>query len=197
MDESLRTRRTVCAALWLVVLLAAVLGLGGGDGALILLAWLAALVLTVATVGLARLSRDEVLFHPHAYRVMAGLLFGLALAGAALALVPDATDTSQLFGVWFGVMAICTYRAVLARGPRAAMMAVAIGVCSWLPFAFVTLVGCKCRRFAYVVHWSELATHEVVKLLLLALPVLAVGALLGFRPRADTLPPARALQHRE
>ena len=117
-----------------------------------------------------------------------------ALAGGAIALVPRASEPSRILGVFFALTAFIAYRALVARGPRRAMLAVVTAMWLWIPFFAVTVIGCKCRYERAPHHWSELASTDVLRVLLLLLPVLAIAALLGFTPRRDELPDMRVVR---
>jgi hypothetical protein len=185
--------RLVCAACWLLSLAFALLGYGLEDGGITLLAWGAAVVMTLVTFAAVKPGRDEHLVHPLAYRAVVGLVLGLALAGCVLALLPDASEDSQAFGVYFGVAALLVYRVLVARGSRRAIMAILVLSWTWIPFLVVTSVGCACGRYARPEHWTEDASEAVLAVFLFALPVLAVAALLAFRARRGELPEARVL----
>ena len=193
MDDSLAARRIVCMSLWAITLVMAIAGIALEHGMLLLLSWGGAVTMLLVTVAVAKPRRDEQLVRPLLYRTTTGAFLGVALAGGLLALVPDASEQSRVFGAFFAVAAILAYRAVIARGPKAAMVAVAICVFTWIPFVAVTMVGCRCRKFIPPPHWTEEGSVLAMQVLVHALPVLAAIALFCFVPRDSELPEARAL----
>jgi hypothetical protein len=179
MDEDVTKPRRVCAVLWLGVLATA---LGGFVSPMLYItAFLGAFMMMVMTVMTSRIRRDEQLRHPLAYRLAAGTLLVVTLVGVAIGLWPGARDTSQLLAVLFGIVALLAYRAFVARGPSHAMFVVAVTMFLWIPFAFLSLLGC--HRPGYVTPWSTTASLQVLQIMVLMLPVLAVAALLAFAPR--------------
>jgi len=197
MDDGdlVRSGRWICASLWMLVLAAALAGMLLGNGRGQLIAFVAAVVVTIVTAVMAKLARDERLAYPVAYRIAAGALLAVALAGVVLALVPHASEASRIAGVFFGLVSLLAYRAVVARGPRTAMFTVVIAMWAWLPIGFITLIGCKCGpHFVRVPHATEVATWVTLRVLLLLLPVLAGAALLAFAPRRDFMPDARVVR---
>lgn len=192
MDEILHRRR-FCAALWLCVFGAAAAGAVIGDGRASLAAFGLAVLASLLTVVMAKPGHDERLMVPVGYRVATGAVLGAALAGAALALLPGACEASKVTGVFFGLAAVLAYRAVVARGPRAAVVAVIVAMWSWIPFAFVAFCGCR-GGYRGAARWSEIASSVTLHAFLLLLPIAAAAALLAFAPRRDELPDARVLR---
>ena len=192
-DDVLGTRR-VCGWLWMFVLLAAVAATVVGNGRAQFLAFGLAVMMTIGTAVMGKLTRDERLVHPVAYRIAAGALLAVALAGVVLALVPHASEVSRLAGVFFGLVSLLAYRAVVARGPRTAMFTVVIVMWAWLPVGFLALVGCKWPHYVRVPPWTQVATWLTLRASLLLLPVLAGAALLAFAPRRDSMPDAHVVR---
>src|SRR5687767_2471388 len=187
------TPRQVCAVLWLLLAICALIGGAAEEGQMVLVAWVGAIVMLLVTVILVRPKTEERLARPLPYRVVSGLLLALALTGGVLALVPDASEASQAYGVFFALIAVVVYRAVIARGASTAMRTLALAMFLFLPFVVVANIGCKCGRYSEPEHWSAGASSLVLQVFLFALPVLVACALLAFAPRTDELPEARVL----
>lgn len=185
-----RSRR-LGAAFWMVVFAAALGSVVLEAPRLGLFAFAAAVVVSLATVVMSKLSREERVVQPVTYRIVAGVTLVTALAGGTIALMPRASEPSQMLGVFFALTAFLAYRALVARGPRCAMLAVVTAMWLWIPFFAVTVIG-RYQRAPH--HWSELASTDVLRVLLLLLPVLAIAALLGFTPRRDELPDMRVVR---
>ena len=195
MDDGVRNSRRLCAAFWVLVLAAAVGGFLLHDARLGVIAFASAVVVSFLTVIVSKLARDERLERPLAYRIAAGAVLAVSLAGVVCALVSHASDRSQIYGVFFGLVAFLSYRALVARGPRRAVFAVVIAMWTWLPFIVVTLIGCKCgRRFERIPHWTESASTDVLRVLVMLMPVLAIAALVAFVPRRDEVPDMRVVR---
>src|SRR5262245_37387529 len=124
-DPATTTRRTF-AALWLGVLAAGVGGVVGHNHPLLLCTWLASVLIMIGTAATARLGKDEHLVHTRPYRLVAGALLVVALAGSVLGFVPGASDASQLYAVFFMPIAVLAYRSVVARGASSAVGTAAI-----------------------------------------------------------------------
>jgi hypothetical protein len=185
-------RRSRCAVGWAGVTALATFGVLADQPGWVLLAWAAALVLMVVTRPAARPGAEESLERPRVYRAAAALLLVVAGAGVVLGLLPDASGWSRWFAPFFGLVALLAYRAVVARGPRPAMLAATVSFWTWLPFGFVTLLGCKEPPFAPS-HWTEAASQLTLTVTLLSLGLVAAAALASFRRPTHALPPARTL----
>jgi hypothetical protein len=136
---------------------------GGRRGAAVAFTWLVGLLLLLLTVATCSLAGRHRLIRPQSYRVVAGGLLATSFGGAALGGLPHSSGDSKVLAVYFGVMAALAYAALRARGPGRALLASLIGLIGWLPFAFVTLVGCKFpTRLAP--HWREPMTWSVLQL---------------------------------
>ena len=192
MDDDVRNPRRVGALLWFGVLVIALGSFVFESSTAGQAGFVCAIVVSFVSVAMARPTREERLVRPVGYRIAIGALLVVALAGASVGLVPHASGPSQLLGVYFGIVAVLAYRALVARGPRRAIIVVVIAMWTWLPFLLVTLVGC--RRFAPAPHWSELASLELLRLLIMMLPVVAIAALLGWVPRRDDVPDMRVVR---
>ncbi|MDQ3334478.1 MAG: hypothetical protein M4D80_04910 [Myxococcota bacterium] len=195
MDDGIRGSRRLCAAFWMFVLAAAIGSIVFEEPRAGLVAFASAVVVSFLTIVMSKLTRDERLDRPGAYRIAAGALLVVSLAGGVLAVVPHASEKSQILGVFFGLVAVLSYRALVAQGPRRAMFGVVIAMWTWLPFLVVTMIGCSCgRRFERVEHWSEVASTGLLSVLVMMLPVLATASLLAFVPRRDFVPDARVVR---
>jgi hypothetical protein len=193
MDDGIRGKRRLCAALWMFVLAVALGSYAFQAPRAGLLAFVSAIVVSAMTVIMSKPTRDERLERPLTYRIAAGALLALSLAGGVLALVPRASEKSQILGVFFLIVSVIAHRALVAKGPGRALFGVVVLMWTWLPFVFVTLLGCKCG-YDRMVHWSEVASTGLVRGLVLMLPVLAIAALLAFAPRRDFVPDARVVR---
>jgi hypothetical protein len=192
--DSVVARRRWCGALW-----ASTLAMGIGAflvraGPLMLLAWCVGVALSLLTAFGVKLSSDEQSIQRGPYRLIAGALLVVSLAGCVLGLVPDASEISQFFAVFFATVACLAYRALRSRGPRAAVVAVFITLWSWLPFAVLPLMGCRRPgAFIRVPHWTETASYAAMPVSLFLVVALATAALFAFRPRTDAVPEARVV----
>jgi hypothetical protein len=144
------------------------------------------------TLSLGKLEAEESLAWPLAYRVIVGAWFGLALCGALLGLVPGSSEASRFFGVYFGVVAVLAYRAILARGPRHAVNAAVISVLLWFPMLVFLMRGERGMEGA--THWSEPTTLVMLQVFMLVLPIIGATTVVAFKPRQITIPAARALR---
>jgi len=190
-SEQIRGARRFCAVLWAFVLAFALAATVFQDPRGLALCFIAAVVTSFLTVGMCKLTRDERLARPAMYRVTSAVLLGAALCGIAIAFVPRGSDTSRVTAVFFGIAAFLAYRCVVTRGPAAALWTVVLAMWTWIPFVFVTLVGCG--RYRRVPHWTEIASLQSMRVVLLLLPVLAIAALVSFTPRRDHMPDARVI----
>lgn len=185
-----RPARWTCAVCWLVVLGLALMAFFVEPG-FAMIAFFGALVLMAVTVWAARVTREEVCTMPFAYRGVMATLFAVALGGVIIGVLPDTRDTSQLLAILFGVVALLAYRGLVSRGPRAAIVAVAIILVLWLPFGFLALFGSHHPH--KVPPWTTVASLRCLAMILVLLPATAAVTLFSFRPRSDVLPAARLL----
>jgi hypothetical protein len=194
-EETRRSRR-FCAVLWGFVLAFAGVAAMFTDGMEVALSVLGAFITLLLSLSMGKPSMNERLDRPRLYRLVTGAFLAVALFGVALAAVPAANDITKILAVYFGLVALFAYRAVVARGPRAALGAATIAMVAIIPFGFVLLVGSGCRREYHEPPWTVAATGYVLVIMLLLLPVLAIAALVSFRPRHDFMPDAIALPKR-
>src|SRR5512133_124271 len=127
MPDALAFRRRVCAVMWGLLVAFALAGLLVHNYALVGLTWIGAVALLFITVAGTRPTRVARLVEPFAYRG----------AGTALLAVNVATETSQLLALYFGLIGVFGYRALVANRPGPALLTVAIALFAWLPAAFL------------------------------------------------------------
>jgi hypothetical protein len=181
--------RQLCAVLWLVLLAIGLLSYVYANLAPIV--FFGSFALMFVTVRLSRVTSREVCTMPVAYRGAIAILLATALLGVVLGLLPAARDTSKVLAILFGVVSLLSYRALVARGPSAAIAAVAIILVLWFPFAFLALFGCHPRGGT---PWTTIATMRCLVATMLLLPITASITLLSFTPRQSELPDARLLR---
>jgi hypothetical protein len=194
--EETRSSRGFCAALWGFVLAFGGVATMFSDTMGVTLSVLAAFIATLLTLGMGKPTINERLDRPRLYRAVTGAFLAIALFGVVLAAVPGANDTTKVLAVYFGLVALLAYRAVVSSGPRAAVVAVTLAMITLAPIGFVSLLTCGCRRDYQPPPWTEAASLYTLEVMLLMLPVLAIAALLAFRPRHDFVPDAIALRKR-
>ncbi len=192
--DDLRRSRLLCAWFWVVVLVAAAIAFVAQQPTTALFAFTTAVVVSLLTVVMSKLSREEQLVQPVAYRIAVGALLFIAVAGGVIALLPGVSDASLVYGAFFALVAVLAYRALVAPGPSRAIATVVIAMWTWIPFAAVTLIGCRRYDPHEPPHWSELASMTLLRLALLLLPVVAVAGLLAFVPRRDEVPVMRVVR---
>ncbi len=153
--------------------------------------WVVALGVLLLTNRRFHAMSEEQLVRSRAYRAAAGGLFGLALAGCVMGMLPGASERGQLLAVFFGITAILSYRALVARGPKPTILLVAITSFTWAPAAMILLITCKCGH--HEANGLETASHALfVGVLVLTSALLAI-ALVAFRRRSSDLPDMRVL----
>ena len=153
--------------------------------------WVVALGVLLVTNRRFHAMSEEQLVRSRAYRGVAGAVFGVALAGCVMGMLPGSSERSQLLAVFFGITAIFSYRTVVARGPKPTILLVAITSFTWAPAAMVLLVTCKCgRREA---NWMETASHVLLVGVLVLISGLVAISMVAFRRRISELPDMRAL----
>lgn len=186
-------RRQVCAVLWGVLVALALAGMLAGTYGVVALAWLGAVALLFITVIGTRPARVARLVEPYAYRGAATVLLAVNVAGVVLGCLPGATETSRLLALYFGLIGVFGYRALVASRPGPALLTVTITLFAWLPAAFVAAVSGGCKRPYYhrVIPLTEHASVALCHAAVLLVGVLAAAAVAGFAPRTDELPDAR------
>jgi len=193
MPDALAFRRRVCAVMWGLLVAFALAGLLVHNYALVGLTWIGAVALLFITVAGTRPARVARLVEPFAYRGAATTLLAVNVAGVTLGCLPGATETSQLLALYFGLIGVFGYRALVANRPGPALLTVAIALFSWLPAAFLAALTCGCKNPHYhrEIPLTEHASIALCHAAVLLVGVLAAAALAGFEPRADELPDAR------
>jgi hypothetical protein len=189
--------RQVLAFLWATALMLGFGSLLAAQPHMILFSMLATGILMPFTISVGKPSRNERIVRSGVYRVAWIVTLVAALCGVAFGLVPGAIDTSKVMAVYFGVVAIVSYTALVARGPSAAMVATMISLVLWIPFVFITLMGCGCGsrdEAEYVPHWTGEASIAALTLVIFFVMVSLIATLVAFVPRDDQLPDARALR---
>jgi hypothetical protein len=167
-----------------------VLAIVEDSGPALALLWLFAIALIMLTSAICKARYDERLLLAGGYRSAAAVTCAVSLAGALLALVPNASVWTNVFAPYFALAAGLAYRAVVARGPRAALQHLVVAVIAW-PLFMLPLVGC-CRRVPEQPPWTELATWSLLRATVLLSALTATVALIAFRERRDgELPQAR------
>lgn len=184
--------RRIVAVLWVLVAAVAAVGHVWGVPLAIVGAWFGALVVLGGSGSSVQARRDERLERPRLYRVTAAVAFVVPLAGALLAVVPGHDDLVALFAAYFAIVALLQYRALVARGPRAAPLAMCVAVLLWIPFCFpLMFVGCKCGGYVPPPrHWTHDAVPVVLLATLLLDAVLCAAAVVSFA-HEEALPVAR------
>lgn len=151
-------------------------------------AWFGAIAAMIVTMNLQYALPEEQLVRPRSYRVIAGAVLAVSIAGTVMGTLPESSERSQLLAVFFGITTILAYRTLVARGPRPARLLVAVTGITWLPAALFLVVNCKCG--ANHSNWTEDASRGLFLALLSLLGALIAVALLAFRRRTDRLPDA-------
>lgn len=161
--------------------------------------WLFSLPMLLVTGRSLKRADSETLMWPLAYRAAAGALLALAIAGALLATVPEASGISSLFAAYFLVIALLAYRAFVARRPITAVSVAAATQLLALPFGFLAALasmGCKCGHYYRPSPWTDRATMLAwLGSELLALSLMAIAPV-AFRPRDERVPEARIVRSR-
>jgi hypothetical protein len=159
----------------------------------LLFGWLFSLSMLVVTGRALKGADDERLAWPLAYRAATIAVVALAVGGALLATVPEAGAISDLFAVYFAVIALAAYHALIARGPRKALGVAAATQLLAVPFGFLAAlasIGCRLHRES---PWTDRATMLAwLGSELLALVLMAV-ATVAFRPHDTRVPEARVI----
>jgi len=190
--------RRLCAVLWGCLVAFAFAGFHVHSGSLLILAWFGSVAMIIISVATARTARDaERLVQPRAYRTVAGSLFAVMVAGVVIGLLPGAPEMSQLGALYFGLLGVLAYRALVAKRPGPALSTTFVAIVTWLPVAFVRAVGHHKLPPGYpprVIAWQEQATGALVTASILLLGVLVAVALVAFVPRSDELPDARVVR---
>jgi hypothetical protein len=195
MDE-VASRREWYASLWGADLLVGILASAGDAMSVVAWTWLTSLGLLIATMWRTNLRRDERLIWPRSFRWVAHAMVAVAVLGVALAAVPHAARGTQWLAPFFAMIAALAWRSAVARGPSAVFLTVTVTLVTWVPFMLPLAIKC-CRRRPHVEppppHWTEPAMFAALQITVLLAGLLAIAALVAFRPRTDELPDARAL----
>jgi hypothetical protein len=197
MTDDAASGRRLCAVLWGCLVAFALAGFHVRSGSLLILAWFGSVAMIIISVVTARTRAEERLVQPRAYRAIAATLFAVMVAGVVVGLLPGAPEMSQLGAVYFGLIGVLAYRALVARRPGPALSTAFVAIVTWLPVAFVRAVGHHRLPPGYgprVIAWQEHATGALVKASVLLLGVLVAAALVAFVPRRDELPDARVVR---
>lgn len=186
------TARSWLAAMWFVLVATAAIGHLADVPLAIVGAWFGALLMLGGTGSTAKAQPEERLERPRAYRAVAAIAFAIPLGAALLTWVPHHADWSTLLAPYFVLVAWLAYRALVARGPRPAMLAMTVSMTAWLPFMIFLGMGCKCHRFdPPPPHWTE----DVSWLALLATQLMngltVAASLVSFARRTEDVPEAR------
>ncbi len=195
--DKVASRREWYASLWGADLLVGILASAGGAMSVVAWTWLISLGLLVATVWRCNLRRDERLIWPRSFRWVAHVMVAVAVVGVALAAMPHAVRGTQWLAPFFAMIAALAWRAAVARGPSAVFLTVTVTLFTWVPFMLpLTIKGCR-RPLHFEPppppHWTEPAMFAALHITILLAGLLAIAALVSFRPRTDELPDARAL----
>lgn len=194
--EETQSSRRFCAVLWGFVFAFGGVATAFSDPMGVTLSILAAFVATLLTLGMGKPTINERLDRPHLYRAVTGTFLAVALFGVVLGVLPHANDTTKTLAMYFGLVALLAYRALVATGPRAALVAVTLAMITLAPVALVSFVTFGCRYDAPRPTWTAAASVYTLEAVLLLLPALAIAALLAFRPRHDFMPDALLLRKR-
>lgn len=192
------TARRWLAAVWIVLVLIALIGHLADLPLAIVGAWFGALMMLGATGSTVRAQRDERLERPRAYRIVAAVAFVIPLGAALLTWVPHHSDWSTALSPYFALVAWLAYRALVARGPRPAMVAMTVSLLAWLPFMVLLGLGCKCGHHVEPpIHWTETVSWLALLATQLMNGLAVAASLVSFVPRTDEVPEARlyALRH--
>src|SRR5881628_3035910 len=136
------TARRVLAVAWIVLVAVAAAGHVAGSGVALAGAWFGALLLLAGSGSTVKAQHDERLELPRLYRGVAAVGFAIPLGAALLTWVPHHSEWSTVLSLYFFIIAWLAYRALVARGPRAAPVALAVSLLTWLPFTVLLCMGC-------------------------------------------------------
>ena len=126
---------------------------------------------------------------------MAAVAFAIPLGGALLSWVPLHADWSTALSPYFLLVAWLAYRALVARSPRPALLALAVSLLAWLPFVLFLCMGCKCRYYEPPPpHWTEGVSWLALLATQLMNGVTVAASLLAFARRPEDVPEARVHQ---
>jgi len=186
------TARRVLAAMWLVLVATAAIGDAIGEWRVLVFAWFAALALLGGSGSSIKAERDERLERPRLYSAIAAVGFAIPLAGALLTWVPHHSDLCTLLAPYFVLSAWLTYRALVARGPRPALLAMCTSLLVWPPFMVFVAMGCKCgHEHMPPPHWTEGAAWLALLATQLWNAVTVAASLVSFARRKEFAPEAR------
>jgi hypothetical protein len=185
--------RRACAFVWSILVVLALVGCAGRAPLAVVAAWVIALGATFFTSRATRNAIDERLDYPLAYRTAAAVALAVPLAGALLVAVPGHSDVTSLFAVYFLLIAVLAYRALVATGPRAALATLAAAQLLAVPFVLVGAVmsmGCKCGHHPPP-PWTDRWTLIACAVAQLFAMIAAGIAPIAFHPRDPDMPEAR------
>jgi hypothetical protein len=184
--------RRVCAGIWLSLVAVALLGDLGDQPIVIVFAWFGGLLMLGGTGSTIRAEATERLERPRLYRAVAAVAFVIPMATALLVELPTHSAWTTILAPYFAIVAWLQYRALVARGPRPALVAMCVSLLLWLPEMLFLGMGCKCGHYiAPPVHWTEPVTWAALIVSQLVNAVLAATALVSFARRTEELPEAR------
>jgi hypothetical protein len=184
-------RRWLAAAWVLVVATAAIAHVADLPRALVG-AWFGALILAGGSGSTVKAERLERLELPRLYRGVAAIAFAIPLGAALLTWVPHHSEWSTVLSPYFVLVAWLAYRALVARGPRPAMLALTISMLAWLPLMIFLGMGCRCGHYvAPPVHWTETMSWLALLGTQLMNGLTVATSLVSFVRRTDEMPEAR------
>jgi hypothetical protein len=186
------TARRWLAAVWIVLAATAAVGHVADVPLAIVGAWFGALLMLGGTGSTAKAQADERLERPRTYRTVAAIGFAIPLGAALLTWVPHHADWTTILSPYFVLVAWLAYRAVVARGPRPAMLAMTVSLFAWLPFMVLMCIGCKCARYdPPPPHWTETVSWLALLATQLMNGLTVAAALISFARRTEEVPEAR------
>jgi hypothetical protein len=110
--------------------------------------------------------------------------------------VPHHADWSTLLAPYFVLVAWLAYRALVARGPRPAMLAMTVSMTAWLPFMIFLGMGCKCMHYTPPPpHWTETMSWLALLATQLMNALTVAASLVAFVRRTEDVPEARVHAH--
>ena len=190
--EETRSARRFCSVLWGFVFASPSRGLFS-DGMGLTLSIIGAFITTLLTLSMGKPTINERLERPRLYRFATGLPRRCRAFGIAIAAMPAATESSQILAVYFGLVAVPAIAPLVSRGAAAVFALRSLAMVLAAPVRDPRARDLRCRTSA---AWTEAASAYTLGSLLLALPVLAIVALVSFGPRHDFVPDARAIRRR-
>lgn len=190
LEATIIRHRTVAAIAWSVVACCVLVSGGARLPQLAVATWLGTIVVLVVTARLDRtVMPEEQLVRARTYRAVAGAVFGVAVLGCVVGLLPIAEENSRLLSIFFGGTALLAYRALVARGPRPTVLLAAIASFASGPAALVLLSTCKCGHREAA--WTDLASHVLFVGVLVLIGALVAVTFVAFHRRTSDLPDMR------